>query len=427
MLQMETRSSRIVENGTALAKANASEEQKANASYFPEPWPPLHESRLVTRESNAPGLQSNMDNATAAQSTAIILQVVSQRIVPMLSMLGTRWHRWTPPEKIRKDGLKAFLKSASLFEWVLLLVTLIIVFPGVQVLLSRCAPRNNTLALVSLMLVAMLYTGLIWTRFGRKSGENWLCGWILETIFLIENIFVFQIIVRSFRIPSDLTRKILQIVVGFQIFFEFLFFMGLAAYLRQFKALPYLLGAWLIVCGVQAAREDVHEDFDMMDTWFFRSLRNVFGRERVPEGNFSFRAAAGPENPKASQDQVLFIALGIILLADFFLEIDVVLTKIETIENTYISFSSSAVAALAIPELFVFTDGLLHEFHLLKYGIACVFFLFGGQMVLHTVVDISAGAACALVVGVLAGSVVFSVVHKFILGGGTPARQLSLR
>lgn len=61
-----------------------------------------------------------------------------------------------------------------------------------------------------------------------------------------------------------------------------------------------------------------------------------------------------------------------LVLIDFALEIDVILTKIHQIENRYTSFTSSATAAFMVPALYFVACVLLKKFVFLKYGICFV-------------------------------------------------------
>lgn len=114
------------------------------------------------------------------------------------------------------------------------------------------------------------------------------------------------------------------------------------------------------------------------------------------------------------------------------LEIDVVLTKIEELPNPYIAFTSSAVAAFSLPDLFFVSKGLLHRFVLLKYGISFVLILFGGQMLLASIYILPPIVACFVIIGMLAACIVCSIIHSYIYNGtpfppdcdDAPARSL---
>lgn len=61
----------------------------------------------------------------------------------------------------------------------------------------------------------------------------WMDGYILEIVFLVENVFVFHIIVKAFGMPRNMTQKLLFIVVGCQIAFQMVLYMGLGQTLRN--------------------------------------------------------------------------------------------------------------------------------------------------------------------------------------------------
>jgi len=119
-------------------------------------------------------------------------------------------------------------------------------------------------------------------------------------------------------------------------------------------------------------------------------------------------------------DKVTISLLGLVicclLVTNFFLEIDIVLTKIEEIPNAYISFTSSALAAFALPELYLVGQALLKQFNMLKYGICIVLILLGIQMLLSNFFSLSPGLDCIIIATVLLGSIVVSLVLNECFG-----------
>jgi len=281
-----------------------------------------------------------------------------------------------------------------------------------MLVLGRMADNGWHLAVLMIWLAfGALYNAVIWARFGSDAGINWFAGYLLEYIFLIENIFIFHIVIAAFKTPVKLTTKALHIVVWVQILFEMIFFMGLAAWLRTFKALPYILGVWLICCGFLAARGQPVIDVDIMDTSackaFTACLGDRLSKAYAKDGECLLRGSSGKV-----QLTLLGLVVVVLLFADFLLEIDVVLTKIEEIPNHYIAFTSSAIAAFSIPELFFVSKGLLKRFGLLKYGIAFVLVLFGMQMLFSSIYVLRPIVASCIIVGVLSACVLISLLQS---------------
>lgn len=331
-------------------------------------------------------------------------------IVPMETFLvGAEWSRWSHKHKHKgPEGVHAFLHSVVLFDWCLFAVAILIFLLLHAFILGRLSSKGWHVAVLLIWIVVGLgYNTVIWLRFGMNAGVSWFAGYLLEFIFLVENIFIFHIVVQAFKTPLRLTPKALHIVVWGQILFELVFFMGLAAWLRSFKVLPYILGVWLIFCGLLAARGEPIIDSDIMETTACRAFTSCLG-DRLSKEYEKDNVCLIKDSSGKLRVSLLGLVVVVLLCADFLLEIDVVLTKIEELPNAYIAFTSSALAAFSIPELFFVSKGLLQRFVMLKYGIGFVLILFGAQMLLSSIYILRPIVACCIIMTVLGGSVVAS-------------------
>jgi tellurite resistance protein TerC len=239
----------------------------------------------------------------------------------------------------------------------------------------------------------------------------WFTGYLLELIFSIENVFVFHIVAKTFRSPKLATQKALFIVICAQIIFEVIFFMGLAVRVRSMQVLPYILGMWLLYVGYHAGKDDGLEEFDLeRDSSIVRASKYLLGRR--------FTFTYGDRNSSSIfvvKDGQLCVSLVFplicsMLAVDFFLEVDVTLTKIEELPNQYLAFSSSAVAAFAVPELFYVARDLFQRYLYLKHGISFVLCFFGVQMLMHQVFAIPDLLGCAIIIIVMVVCMIFSPV-----------------
>jgi predicted tellurium resistance membrane protein TerC len=300
--------------------------------------------------------------------------------------------------------------SVVLFDWCLFACAIMLFFILHMLVLGRLSTNGWHLTVLMIwLMVGFAYNTVIWLRFGADVGISWFVGYLLEFIFLVENVFIFQILIQAFKTPAKLTTKALHFVVWGQIAFEMVFFMGLAAWLRSFKALPYLLGIWLIFFGYVAARGGPAYEVDIMETRACRAFTWVLGERLSPQYEKDGRCLLYDVSGKL-RVSLLGLVISMLLLADFLLEIDVVLVKIEELPNPYIAFTSSAVAAFSIPELFFVSKGLLKQFVMLKYGIAAVLTLFGTQLLLSSFYVVRPVVACFIIVFVLATCVLASAL-----------------
>lgn len=357
-----------------------------------------------------------LPNSSDTSVGLLELQPVLEREAARVVLSGG-WTRWTPRKAhLHPHGVHAFLSSVVVFDWCLFASAIMVFLILHMLVLGRLSARGWHLTVLMIWLfVGFVYNAIIWARFGSAQGISWFAGYLLEYIFLVENIFIFHIIIQAFKTPAKMTPKALHIVVWGQIMFQMVFFMGLAVWLRQIKVLPYILGVWLICCGFLAARGEHTMEVEIMETRACRCFTSCLGDRLSPyyqkDGECLLRDDSG-----RMQVSLLGLTTFVLLLADFLLEIDVVLTKIEELPNPYIAFTSSAVAAFSIPELFFVCKGLMQRFVLLKYGIGFVLILFGTQMLLHSIYVLRPLVGCSIIVGVLAVCVVLSMCVSWLQG-----------
>lgn len=329
------------------------------------------------------------------------------------------WHAWGTRSRFTKPtygifdrvgGIDRFFTSAVATEWwafagicaffLLLQYHFFFEWPSKH--------KYHGAALVIWLLLAAVVNLLVWWRFGLADATTWFSGYLLELVFSLENIFVFHIVVRSFRVPRKHAQKALMVVVVAQIMFEMALFMGLAWNIRS-KALPYILGAWLIYVGYQAGSEEAHEDFDFKETWVYKWCTWLLGK-RLHTNYTSDDVVLFGFGKQGFYVTLLCIATVCLVAVDVLLEVDVVLTKIEELGNPYLAFTSSATAAFAVPELFFICRDLFSRYYLLKFGISFVLVFFGVQLLLQEVVSIPILAQVMTTFAVMALCVALSMV-----------------
>eukprot|EP00439_Symbiodinium_sp_Y106_P039187 s5390_g4.t2 len=252
--------------------------------------------------------------------------------------------------------IEAFFSSTVAGQWVafgmvwLLLLRLSLFIH--QLALESCL--SHVIALGVWVLAAMGFLAWTFASAGSSAGEKWLDGYVMELVLSMENIFLYHMILVSFKVPAKMARYALFLVSIFQMLFQMFMFMGIAAWIRDLKVLPYLLGAWLVLVTMM-----------------------------------------GP-------------VTCCLLLVMFAMEVDVTLTKIEEIDSHFIAWSSSVLAAFALPELFVVVRVLLRSFYLLKIGISLLVIFFGILLLFRDDVQLSDATELAVMVSIVVGSIIMS-------------------
>jgi len=287
----------------------------------------------------------------------------------------------------RPRGIAQFFQTVPVFDWCLVIVA-ITIFTGQHWgwMPGHCPTSRawNGSGLIVWFTIATLYAILIFKRQGTADGILWLNGYILELIFLVENVLVSHIIIRAFRTPRWVNEKALFIVVISRIVFQLVFYMGLAELVFSGDVLPYILGLWLLYIAYQAALDDDETSFDIMDARVIHLARAAFGERLWLSKDESGALFLLKDNKR--RISLVGLMVFCLVLVDVLLHVDVALTKIEELEgNGYLCFSSATVASFCLPELVFVTRDLFRRFPGLKYGISAVLIYVSAQMLLHAV------------------------------------------
>ncbi|CAK9031860.1 unnamed protein product [Durusdinium trenchii] len=294
----------------------------------------------------------------------------------------------------------------------------------------------------------------------------------MELVLSMENIFLYHMVLGAFKVPPRMARFALLVVSLFQMVFQMFLFMGIAAFIQDLEILPYLLGAWLIVVGIQTMRDDDEEGwvgFDAANSEAYKTCRLALGDRLLPrydaEGRIfvyqtlfwgGMASSQSPGKGEGVREEWVRLKWGILkevtmmgpvilcLLAIMFAMeaeqpgeageaeegaftccplhllwhtgktraehggVDVTLAKIEEIDNHFIAWSSSVLAAFALPELFVVVCELLRRFYLLKPAISFLVMFFGILLLFRDTIELGDAAELSVMLGIVFGSILVS-------------------
>lgn len=321
---------------------------------------------------------------------------------------GRRKHNRQIEKPAAHWQIEEFFASNVAGQWIL--------FASLWVLLMRLSWFLHQLQLVSWVsralafglwaMAAMLYMAWMYISSGPDVADKWLDGYVIELVLSMENIFLYHMILAAFKVPASMSRFALLVVSLCQMVFQMFLFMGIAAFIQDLEILPYLLGAWLIVVGVQTLRDDDAEGFDAAHSEAYKTCRLALGSRLLPRydsegGIFVYL------NGKLHVTMMGPVILCLLTIM-FAMEVDVTLAKIEEIDNHFIAWTSSVLAAFALPELFVVVCELLRRFYLLKPAISILVMFFGILLLFRDTIELSDVAELSVMMGIVVGSIVLS-------------------
>ncbi len=259
--------------------------------------------------------------------------------------------------------------------------------------------------------LGLAFGGWIFLTRGSTSGAEYLAGYLIEYSLSMDNVFVFAVLFSYFGVPAAYQHRLLFWGVLGAIVFRAIFIVGGIALLDSFHFVIYVFGALLLFTAWRMLTTKT-EHVDPSTNPFLRLVRRFIPMtERYHCQSFFTR-----EDGKLLATP-LFAALIVIESSDIMFAIDSVPAILSVTQDTFIVFTSNAFAIMGLRSLYFLLAGLIDRFEYLKYGLAALLAFAGVKLLLSDVFHIDVWLSLGVIVGIIAVSVVVSLVATRGRGG----------
>lgn len=212
------------------------------------------------------------------------------------------------------------------------------------------------------------------SRLADRTALEFLTGFVVEKSLSVDNIFVFVVVFGYFGIPRSLQHRVLFFGILGALICRVIF-IGLGAALMQYHWVLYLFGAFLIFTGIKIFFAD-EKPIEPEKNPFVRTLRKFLPITPTLEGqNFFVRRGT------VLHGTPLLVCLVFIEVTDIVFAVDSVPAIFAITKEPLIVFTSNIFAILGLRALFFLLIGVMHKFHLLKYGLGIILTFVGLKMV----------------------------------------------
>jgi tellurite resistance protein TerC len=239
---------------------------------------------------------------------------------------------------------------------------------------------------------------------GHTQALQFVTGYVIELSLSVDNLFVFLLIFRYFKVPDEHQHKVLLWGILGALIMRGIFIAAGVGLLNRFRWITYLFGAILVYSGFrlfQQGKERIHPEHNPI----LRLLRSVLPvTNEYVGGRFFTRRKGLYATP-------LFIALLAVETSDLLFAVDSIPAVLAITLNAFIVYTSNVFAVLGLRSMYFALASLMDLFHYLHYGLSLVLILIGLKMLGSHYINISTGWALATVLFVLAASVVASLLH----------------
>jgi tellurite resistance protein TerC len=243
-------------------------------------------------------------------------------------------------------------------------------------------------------------------RANRQLSLEFVTGYLVEEALSVDNLFVFLLIFRYFKVPSEFQRKVLFWGILGAIVMRAVFIGAGVTLLNRFHWVMYLFGAFLVYAGLKLLFQKEQEE-NPADSFITRFVqRHLRLTDDYAGGTFSIVRHGTRYFTK------LALVLIVVETTDVFFAVDSIPAVLAVTRQPYIVFTSNIFAILGLRALYFALAGLIDLFHLLHYGLAIILMFIGIKMLAANYFEIPTVYALGVIIAVLAGSVALSMLIR---------------
>jgi len=242
------------------------------------------------------------------------------------------------------------------------------------------------------------------TRPNSELALEFVTGYLIEESLSMDNLFVFLLIFRYFRVDRSHQHIVLFWGILGALIMRAAFIIGGVTLINRLHWIIYLFGAFLVYTGIRLFRQqetEIHPENNPV----LKLFRRFVPVAPQYEGRKFFvqRGAQWIATPLA-------VVLIVVETTDLMFATDSIPAILAITRDPFIVYTSNVFAILGLRSLYFALAGMMEVFHYLHYGLAVILMFIGVKMLVSEYFQIPIGVALSVVGGILVISVIASLV-----------------
>lgn len=259
---------------------------------------------------------------------------------------------------------------------------------------------TRTVALCALSAVAFgVGLGL---KDGIGKASEFFAGYLLEQSLSVDNLFVFVLVFKYFKVPLAYQNRVLSYGIAGAIIFRLSLILLGTATLQRFEAVNLLLASILLYSSFKLFSAGEDDDEDLSDNFIVKTCQKIIPVTSAYDGNRFFTVENG-----AWKATPLLLTVAVIELSDIAFAVDSIPAVFGVTRDPFVVFSSNLFAILGLRSLYTLISEGMADLEYLQPSIGVVLGFIGCKMILdffgyHVSTEVSLGCvATTLSAGVL--------------------------
>ena len=285
----------------------------------------------------------------------------------------------------------------------------ILVLLGVELLYVRyqgpSKTQSTSVAATVLWVAAALAFGLFVLRsMGSLSATQYLAGYAIEESLSVDNLFLFLLLFRLFKIePAHQPKALFWGVLG-AILMRGAFISAGIGLLTHFEWVSYVFAAILLIAAIRLVLPSAQKDETHTPRWiaWLARLHPVSLRQ-----DKFFVIENGQR-----MITVLFLALIAIELTDVVFALDSIPAVLSITRHPFLAYTSNIMAVMGLRSLYFLLAHLLAKLRFLHYGLAAVLAFAAFKMLSAHHLEIGPLTSLATILVILGTTIALSLLSK---------------
>jgi tellurite resistance protein TerC len=286
--------------------------------------------------------------------------------------------------------------------WIAFHLALLLLLAGEYVMAHRVRETRRKAVYATALWVAasLVLAALLLPRFGSAGSVQYMAAYAIEEALSVDNLFVFLLLFRLFRIPEYRQPKVLFWGVTGAIVMRGAFITAGVGLLNHFRWISYVFGALLLISAIRLVLPS--HDSQKPPAWIalIRRIHPVSERQDA----FFVREDG------RRMITVLMLALVAIELSDIVFATDSIPAVLSITRVPFIAYSSNIMAVMGLRSLYVLLAAMLARLRFLHFGLAAVLAFAGAKMLCSSRFDVGPLTSLLVIAALLGVTVVASLL-----------------
>jgi tellurite resistance protein TerC len=225
---------------------------------------------------------------------------------------------------------------------------------------------------------ALLFGLFVWLEWGGRYAGEFYAGWLTEYSLSVDNLFVFLLIMASFKVPQKLQQSALMIGIIIAIVLRGVFIALGAVVINAYAWVFYLFGAFLIYTAVKLATGGESDDDEYHENRFLLWVERRFPATKAWNGTHLTVVEKGKR--LVTPMFIVILALG---TTDLLFALDSIPAIYGLTKEPFLVLTANIFALMGLRQLYFLIGGLLKKLVYLSIGLAVLLAFIGVKLVMH--------------------------------------------